>query len=268
MFIFPNGITVSVQQVSAQCQTSTDESTHRQAATTNHFWALSTGSLFLDLASPLYKLLHRAQPWLWDELCQGAFEEMKNALALSSILAHYDPDKPLQVACDASQYGVGAVLSHVTEDGSSRPVFYASRTLTDAEKKYSQLEKEALAIIFAVKKFHFYIYERCFTLITDHKPLQTILGQKTGIPPIAAARLQRWAVTLSAYKYSLVYKKSSDNAEAYFFSRPSRVLKMTRPKARNRFMPCVWTLCLCPPNRLCSLQHVIRCSVKWSSLQA
>lgn len=86
-------------------------------------------------------------------------------------------------------------------------------------RKNSQLEKEALAIIFALKKFHFYIYGRCFTLITDHKPLQTILGHKTGIPPIAAARLQRWAVTLSAYNYSLVYKKSSDNAEADFFSR-------------------------------------------------
>lgn len=130
------------------------------------------------LASPLYKLLKRDQPWIWDKSCQGAFEEIKNALVSSSVLAHYDPDKPLQVACDASQYGVGAVLSHVTEDGSSRPVFYASRTLTDAEKKYSQLEKEALAIIFAVKKFHFHIYGRCFTLITDHKPLQTILGQK------------------------------------------------------------------------------------------
>ncbi|KAM7312980.1 uncharacterized protein ISCGN_002903 [Ixodes scapularis] len=171
------------------------------------------------LASPLYRLLRQDQRWCWDKACQAAFEEIKTALATPSILAHYDPSKPLQVACDASQYGIGAVLSHVTEDGSTRPVAYASRTLTEAEKKYSQLEKEALAIIFGIKKFHLYIYGRVFTLVTDHKPLQTILGPKTGIPSIAAARLQRWAVTLSAYKYSLVYKRSSDNAEADFCSR-------------------------------------------------
>lgn len=86
-------------------------------------------------ASPLYKLLRRDHPWRWDAPRQMAFEEVKNALASSAILAHYDPDKLLQVACDASQYGVGAVLSHVADDGSPRPVAYASRTLNDAEKK-------------------------------------------------------------------------------------------------------------------------------------
>lgn len=134
-------------------------------------------------------------------------------------MAHYDPDKPLKLACDASQYGVGAVIFHVYADGSAKPIAYASRTLSNAEKGYSQLEKEALAIIFGVKKFHSYLYGRLFTLVTDHKPLQTILGSKTGIPTIAAARLQRWAVALSAYTYDLIFKRSSENAEADFCSR-------------------------------------------------
>ena len=68
------------------------------------------------------------------------------------------------------------------------------------KKNYAQVEKEALALVFAVKKFHQYLYGRPFTLITDHKPLLKILGPKTGIPPIGAARMQRWAFILSAYR--------------------------------------------------------------------
>ena len=83
-------------------------------------------------------------------------------------------------------------------DGMEHPVAYASRTLSSAEKKYAQVEKEALALIFAVKKFHQYLYGRVFTLVTDHKPLLVILGPTKGIPSLGASRLQRWAVLLSA----------------------------------------------------------------------
>ena len=81
----------------------------------------------------------------------------KEALQADSLLIHYDPSKPLVLACDASRCGIGAVLSHVTEDQQERPIGYASRTLTIAEKNYLQLEKEALAIIYVVKKLHNYI---------------------------------------------------------------------------------------------------------------
>ena len=84
-------------------------------------------------------------------------------------------------------------------DGSERPIAFASYTLSTSEHNYAQLEKEALSLIFGVKKFHQYLYGRRFTIITDHKPLTAILGAKKGIPSLAAARLQRWAVLLSAY---------------------------------------------------------------------
>ncbi len=80
-----------------------------------------------------------------------------------------------------------------------RPIAFASRTLSGSEKNYAQLEKEALALVYGVKHFHQYLYGRQFTLVTDHKPLTTILNPRKGIPSLAAARLQRWAMILSAY---------------------------------------------------------------------
>ena len=116
-------------------------------------------------------------------------------MSAAPVLAHYDVTKQLKLYCDPSPWGVSACLMQVM-DGHERPVAYASRTLTSAEANYAQIEREALAIIFAV------MYGRCFILVTDHRPLCKILGHNQGVPSLAAVRMQWWGLILSAYQYT------------------------------------------------------------------
>ena len=116
------------------------------------------------LLAPLHRLLHKQSTWTWGSEQQGTFDRVKGILTSDSVLAHYDPFKPLLLACDASPYGVGAVLSHKFADGLEQPVAYASRSLGPAEKKYSQLDKEGLALIFGVKN------DSTNTLLVDISP--------------------------------------------------------------------------------------------------
>ena len=138
--------------------------------------------------APLYSLLHKDATWCWNSQHKDAFIHSKQLLTSETLLVHYDPTKELVLSCDASQYGIGAVLSQVY-DKLEKPVAYVSRSLSSAEKNYSQLEKEGLAIVFGIKKFHNYLFGRRFTLCTDHKPLQSLLNESKAIPTIASARI-------------------------------------------------------------------------------
>ena len=141
-----------------------------------------------DIMQPLYQLVKMDVKWIWHKKHDKAFQEAKKLVSTAPVLAHYDADKPVKLYCDASPRGVGACLMHII-DGQEKPVAYASRTLTPAEVNYAQIEREALAIVFAVRKFHQYLYGRQFTLVTDHRPLCRILGHDQGIPTLAAARM-------------------------------------------------------------------------------
>jgi len=171
------------------------------------------------LLQPLHELLRKGVKWEWTKECEEAFQQSKSELMAGRVLVPYDEKRKLILACDASPYGVSAVISHVMDDGQERPIAFASRTLTKSERNYSQIEKEALAIVFGVRKFHKYLYGRTFHLYTDHKPLVTILGPKTAVPTLAAARMQRWAVILQAYSYQVEYRPSTEHGNADALSR-------------------------------------------------
>lgn len=134
-------------------------------------------------------------------------------------MTHYNPNLPIKLACNASQQGIGAVLPHVYPNGSEQPIAFASRILFKAEKGYSFIHKEALAIYWGVKKFSQYFIGRRFILTSDHKPLVTLFGKKKGIPVMAAGRLQRWAVFVFDFNYELQYVKDSENGGADDLSR-------------------------------------------------
>lgn len=134
-------------------------------------------------------------------------------------MPHFDPKLPVTVTCDASSRGIGACIMQEHANGHMRPVALASRSLFKAEQNYSMVDKEALAIYFGVKKFTYYLLGRHFTLKTDHKPLIAIFGNKKGIPPMAAGRLQRWNVFLSNYTFDIQHIKGTTNHTADFLSR-------------------------------------------------
>ena len=177
-------------------------------------------SNYSTITHPLNELLKDGVEWKWSEDQERAFKQLKDKLSSAPVLIHFREKLPLKLGTDASQYGVGAVIkSHVLPSGKERPIAYASRTLTKSERNYAQIEKEALSIIFGIKKFHQYLYGRKFLLVTDHKPLTTLLGPKSGIPTLAAARLQRWALLLAAYQYDIEYRSTAKHANADCLSR-------------------------------------------------
>ncbi|UYV80793.1 K02A2.6-like [Cordylochernes scorpioides] len=171
-----------------------------------------------DLAYPLYNLLKKNVKWSWNAGTDRSFNSCKNALDETTCLSHYSLNLPLILSCDASQVGIGATLSHL-KDGEERPVCIISRTLNVHERKYSQVEREGLAIVFAVNKLKNYLFGRKFTIYTDHKPLITIFGDKTNLLPLIANRLHRWALTLSNFSFEIKYKKGKDNIIPDFLSR-------------------------------------------------
>ena len=140
-------------------------------------------------------------------------------LTNNTVLAHFDPSCPVGISCDASESGVGAVLFHRYKDNSERPIANASKTLTDAQKRYPQIQKEALSIIFALKKYHQFLYGRPFILVTDRKPLISMFGPNTATPMLAANRLARWSLMLSQYDYTIEYRSTKQHGNADALSR-------------------------------------------------
>ena len=159
----------------------------------------------------LRELLHKDVEFCWLQQHQEAFEALKSELIKPTTLQYYDVKKPVVLTCDASQSGLGAAM--IQEE---KPVAYASRALTETEIRYSQIEKELLAITFACRKFHDYIYGKEITIDTDHQPLITIMKKPLHSAPM---RLQKMKLQLQRYNFKLIYKAGKERHIADALSR-------------------------------------------------
>ena len=172
-----------------------------------------------SVIAPLDRLRQKDQKWRWTQEEQEAFDSLKKMLCSEQVLTLYDSKLPVKLDTDASGQGLGAVLSHVFPDGQERPIEFISRTLSKAERNYSQIDREALAIVWAVKRFHIYLYGRKFTLVTDHKALTHIFNVNRAIPEMSAARITRWSIFLMNYEYDILFRPTKKHCNADMLSR-------------------------------------------------
>ena len=173
---------------------------------------------FSIVARPLYDLLRNNVRWHWTDKHETVMRTLIKVISDGQITC-YQMNKPLFVTADASKDGIGYVLSH--DQHQREVVWLGSRVLSQAEARYSNIEREALAVVEAVKYFHKFLCGRRFTIISDHRPLQFIFNAKSASERISA-RLQRWVITLGAYDYQLVYKKGEQMFAADVLSRLPR----------------------------------------------
>ena len=168
---------------------------------------------FATIAVPLTELTKKNQPNLviWGQEQENAFQTLKSLLVKSPILRMVDFAKPFVIQCDASDYGVGAILLQLCDETNMLcPVAYASRKLTEPEKAYATIEKECLAIVWSIKKFATYLYGREFVLQTDHQPLTYLHSTKH-----SNSRLMRWALAIQPYRFRIQAIKGSENISDY-----------------------------------------------------
>ena len=153
-----------------------------------------------EVTALLRELLKKDVAWHWTERHEQSFHDIKRLLTETSpgVLKYYDPKLPVELQVDACKSGLGAVL---VQDGS--PIAYASRSLTETERKYTQIEKELLAVTFGCERFHQYIYAKRVMVETDHRPLTSIISKPLDKTP---ARLQRMLLRLQRYNIDLRYK--------------------------------------------------------------
>ncbi|CAB4008236.1 Hypothetical predicted protein, partial [Paramuricea clavata] len=165
--------------------------------------------------------------WHWKEEHQKSLSEIQRALSSQTTLTYFQPSLDTELLVDASPIGIGAILTQKENSANSttRVIYYASRTLSDVEKRYSQIEREALAITWGCEKYHLYLYGEPFSVITDHKLLVTMFNDPAHQSP---QRIKRWTLNLQPYEFTVEYKPGENNPADYLSRHPDRTNKQTR----------------------------------------
>ena len=164
-----------------------------------------------ELTSPLRELLVKNKQWEWKQRHNIAFERIKEILLSKHCLSFFDVTKPVSIYVDASGSGLGAVLTQ-----NNKPIAYASRALTETQKRYAPIEQELLAVVLGCHKFHQYIYGKQVTVYSDHKPLENIIKKPFHVTP---PRLQRMLLNLQKYDINLLYLSGKEHVLADTMSR-------------------------------------------------
>ena len=174
---------------------------------------------FATISEPIRRLTRQNVEWQWGDKEQKALDELKTRLSSNTVMSYFEPSRTTEVHVDASPVGLGAVLiqRHPQKAWETYVVAFASRSLTDVESRYSQIEREALACLWAVQHFHLYLYGCPFTVVTDHKPLETIWNNPRSSPP---ARLIKWSLKLQCYDYKIKYQSGKLNAADWMSRHP------------------------------------------------
>ena len=153
-----------------------------------------------EISEPLRRLCKSGVKWTWESEQQNAFEAIKRVITTLPVLAYFDKTKKHTIQCDASKKGLGAVLLQ-----ESKPIMYVSRALTETEQRYSNIERELLAIVFALKRLNHYTFGRTITVQSDHQPLQSIWKK---LIVSASPRLQRLQLRLAHYDINIHGKEN------------------------------------------------------------
>ncbi|XP_077538135.1 uncharacterized protein LOC144150167 [Haemaphysalis longicornis] len=171
---------------------------------------------YAEIVEPLRLMLRKGQTFCWSDDAQRSFDQLKACLTCSPVVKVFNPDLPVVVTTDASDVGIGAVLQQ--RYGSRlETIAFASRTLSETERKYSVGEREALACLFACEKWHIFLWGRRFTLRTDHQAVVALLAAgDSGRRPL---RISRWSARLLYYNFDIEYCKGSENLVADALSR-------------------------------------------------
>eukprot|EP00794_Sanderia_malayensis_P006722 gene6722-7482_t len=169
---------------------------------------------FSKIAAPLHKLLQKDVKFLWDEHCQKAFDELKNALISAPVMAFPRFDREFVLYTDASDIAVGSILAEKDDSGVERTVAFASRALTGCEKNWTTTEKEAFAVVWGLDHFNAYVYGHKVVVYSDHRALQWLRNIKH-----PSGKLARWILKLEEFDYSIVHRAGTLMAHADVLSR-------------------------------------------------
>ena len=170
---------------------------------------------FSEITRPMNKLLKKDEEFIWGEKQEKAFKKLKKKLIKAPILQYPNFGRQFVIFTDASKKGLGAVLSQIDDDGNERVIVYDSKSLIQAKKNYHTTDLECLAVIWAIQKFHKYLFTGIpFKIITDHSALKTLRTAK-----IPKGRRARWIMELQQYDFTIEHRAGKKNANADALSR-------------------------------------------------